>query len=239
MNAPPPSSPPDAGGVAAVDRALRILMALGEAAQPQTLAELSRSTGLYKSTLLRILASLERHRFTVRQPDGLYRLGPAVPFLSSAYGSSLDLRLVLEPALRALRAATNESASFFIREGDRRICLHRVDSPQEVRDHIPVGTLLPLQGAAGHVLVEFADGARAAAPLVISSYGERSREIAAVASPVFDRAGRLVGAVCVSGTRTRFDNAAYHGRMCRAVLDAAQAITAALDGDLTPFQRAP
>src|SRR6185436_16540448 len=46
-------------GVAAVDRALLILSALASAPEPSSLAQLARATGLYKSTMLRIIASLE------------------------------------------------------------------------------------------------------------------------------------------------------------------------------------
>ena len=47
----------DESGVAAVDRALSIVDALTE--DKVTLAEIAKRTGLYKSTVLRLLKSLE------------------------------------------------------------------------------------------------------------------------------------------------------------------------------------
>ena len=47
-------------GVAAVDRALTILSAFEDAPEPMTLAELARRTGMYKSTLLRLVFAAER-----------------------------------------------------------------------------------------------------------------------------------------------------------------------------------
>ena len=46
-------------GVAAVNRAISLLAALEATAKPLTLADLARATGLYKSTILRLLVSLE------------------------------------------------------------------------------------------------------------------------------------------------------------------------------------
>ncbi|MGH8841220.1 MAG: helix-turn-helix domain-containing protein, partial [Advenella sp.] len=63
-------------GVAAVDRAIAILQAMSTQATPMALADLARSTGLYKSTLLRLIASLEKASLVARRADGSYVLGP-------------------------------------------------------------------------------------------------------------------------------------------------------------------
>src|SRR5688500_11732278 len=60
-------------GVAAVDRALSILDALTD--DRVSLAELSKRTGLYKSTVLRLMKSLEKGGYALRTSDGMYRLG--------------------------------------------------------------------------------------------------------------------------------------------------------------------
>lgn len=64
-------------GVAAVDRAFLILSAFQEGDNPLSLALLARRTGLYKSTILRLMQSLIRAGFVVRLPDGNYVVGPA------------------------------------------------------------------------------------------------------------------------------------------------------------------
>ncbi|MDB5800734.1 MAG: IclR family transcriptional regulator [Rhodocyclales bacterium] len=63
-------------GVAAVDRALLILSAFHEEDVALSLALLARRTGLYKSTILRLLQSLLRAGYVVRLPDGNYVVGP-------------------------------------------------------------------------------------------------------------------------------------------------------------------
>ena len=73
----------DEGGVAAVDRALSILDALTD--DKVTLAELSKRTDLYKSTVLRLLKSLEKFGYVLRSADGSYRLGSKVLHLGALY----------------------------------------------------------------------------------------------------------------------------------------------------------
>ncbi|BBK41012.1 IclR family transcriptional regulator [Allostella vacuolata] len=228
----------EADGAAAVDRALQALLAFREGDRSLTLGEISRRTGLYKSTLLRLLASLERQRFVVRLADGRYSLGPTLFRLGALYEQALDLRSAADPILRALAAETGESASVYVRERDRRLCLMRVDSRQNVRDHITVGALLPTdRGAAGRVLLRYEDGPGPdrGAELLAASIGERDPELAAVAAPLFDRAGQLVGALCVAGTATRLADATLIARIRAAVLARACELTAMLGGPAELF----
>lgn len=98
----------------------------------------------------------------VRRDDGRYALGVAVERLQRVRSASVSVSSVVMPVLRDLAAATGESASFHVRQGEQRLCLLRVDSPRPVRDHLQVGALLPLhQGAAGRVLLAFS-GAKGA-----------------------------------------------------------------------------
>jgi len=86
-----------ADAVSAVDRALSILCAFGANDQSLSLAELSRRTGLYKSTILRHLQSLERRSFMIRATNGNYRLGPMLLQLGNAYLKGFNLEGVLLP----------------------------------------------------------------------------------------------------------------------------------------------
>jgi AraC-like DNA-binding protein len=89
-------------GVDLLDRAFAILFAFRAEDTPLSLSELSRRTGLYKSTLLRLAGALVHHRFLVRLEDGRFRLGSAPFVLASIYRSSLDLGDALLPLMREL-----------------------------------------------------------------------------------------------------------------------------------------
>src|ERR1700753_1652365 len=62
-------------GVASVERALAILSAFRSHGRSLTLKQLTEVTKLNASTVLRLLASLERHNFVVRMEHGMFQLG--------------------------------------------------------------------------------------------------------------------------------------------------------------------
>lgn len=195
---------PAEGGVATIDRALSILGAFTAARSMPTLAEMAAHTHIAKSTVLRMLASLQHVGLVLRQPDGRYALGAAVERLQRVRAASVSVESLVMPVLHELAAATGESASYYVRQGDQRLCLFRVDSPRSVRDHLQAGALLPLdRGAAGRVLLAFSGtkgtvyaGIRREGVAVLA--GDRDAEIAGVSAPVFDAAGSLAGALTLS-----------------------------------------
>lgn len=224
------------GGVAAVDRALSVLAAFRDGDVALGLAELAERTRLYKSTVLRLLASLEHGGWVVRQDDGCYAVGPAVARLHAVYAQSFSLDKLVMPALRALVQATGESAAYHVRQGRDRLCLYRVDSPHPVRDHARVGDLLPLgKGAGGRVLVAFdpelgdwvkkdrAHYARMRANGYEALVGDRHSEIAGISAPVFRKDGALAAALTLTMPAHRYDE-----RYIRNVLEAARALGAQL-----------
>ncbi len=225
------------GGVAAVERALTIAATLAEAGEPLTLAALARRTGFYKSTLLRLLVSLERFGYSVRLADGRYALGGTAFRMGVAYERSQPLRNHIEPVLEELVAQGTESPSFHVlHDAASRLCLFRRDSAHSTLDRIHPGDLLPLrQGAAGRVLLAFAgepgesyDAIRR--DLLAISYGERDPVCAGLSCPVFGPGDVAVGALSVSGPRERFteDNVR---RMTSLLLEAGMRITTALGGN--------
>jgi DNA-binding IclR family transcriptional regulator len=224
-------------GVAAVDRALTVLAAFGEGEVSLSLAELSRRTGLYKSTILRLAISLERGGYLRRLEDGNYRLGPALLKLGQLYQRSFYLEDYAMPALRRLSQATGESASLYVREGDKRVCLFRVNSTfHRVLHYVTAGTALPLHtGASGRVLLAFTendiDGEldEARRELLVVSTHDRKSDTAALACPVFG-AGGFIGAMSLAGPRTRFGEASIPS-MSATLLEAAAALSEALGGD--------
>lgn len=199
--------------VDAVDRALSILDSFKEEDRALSLKEISDRTGFYKSTILRLIGSLKAFGY-VTQDAGGYSLGSTVWRLGSLYRERYPSADVIVPALQRLRDKLGETASFYVREGDIRICLYRENSKRPMRHFLEQGARLPLeQGAAGRLLLAYdgkmpADG-KDAQDLRLKEYavslGERHPEIAAVAVPVHSKAGVFVGAMSLSGLVTRFD----------------------------------
>ncbi len=203
-----------ANRVEAVERALAILDAFAEGGEVLSLAALAQKTGLHKSTILRLAGSLQRFGYLRRDEAGQYRPGPALWRLGNLYRRGFDLGEQIRPELRRLVEATQETASFYVREGEERVCLYRLNSPRPIRHHLDEGVRLPIGiGAAGRVLMAFSgahgtlhDETRAQGHY--ASIGERDPTIAAIAVPVLDGRRTLRGALTLSGLRARFDEAA-------------------------------
>lgn len=223
------------GGVAAVDRALSILDAMTD--EKITLAELSKRTDLYKSTVLRLVKSLERFGYLLRDEDGCYRLGSKALYLGSLYQRHFNTSELVPPVLRKLVTDLHEGASFYIADGENRVVLHRVEAARSVRDSVHEGDRFPLgNGASGHVLRAFSgvrgerfDRIRDA--MFAASFGERDPETAAFAAPVFGPGNRLVGAINVSGPRYRIE-ALGETKIVPALFKHAQALTTTLGGNV-------
>ena len=105
-------------------------------------------------------------------------------------------------------ARTGETACFYVRDGDDRLGLYRLNSPKAARHHLDEGVRLPLdRGAGGRVLLAYSDLGRGDASVRDAGYaisrGERDPDVGAVAVPVWDRQGHLRGALSVSTLLTR------------------------------------
>lgn len=198
-------------GVAAVDRALSILRCFDSESPTLTLAELAKRTGLYKSTLLRLAVSLERAHYLRRFDDGSFALGPSLLKLGELYQASFDLERYVVPTLRTVAHETGESASLYVREGEVRICLFRVNSTaHRVLHYVTPGTQLELgTGAAGRILLAFTEPdlpgyETERRERIAVSDRDRKSDTAAIACPVFGPRGFL-GALSLAGPRFRFD----------------------------------
>ena len=213
--------------MASLERALSVLRVFETADEPVTLAHIATETGLYKSTILRLIASFEDFGHIRRTEDGSYTLGPAVFRLGTKYRRQFRLDDVLDETLRGLVARGTESASFHIRDGACRLCIARVDSNHPTLDRVSVGDLRPLErGAAGKVIRAWDDlGDPEHAALrrdgVGLSQGELDPSCAAIAAPVFGGTGRMIGAISLSGPKERFTPEAV-ARMRTQLLEAAR-----------------
>lgn len=197
------------GGVIAVTRALALLDAFSLGESHLSLAELSRRCKLHKTTVLRLARTLAQSGFMVQRDDGEWRLGPAAGWLGARYQAGFDAQNVLEPTLRQLTQTSGESAAFYVREGNVRTCLVRVEGPQALRHHARMGEELPLdKGSPGRVILAFSgEPGPEYEEIRRRGYhwtsGEREPDVATVSAPVFGRHWRLIGSLCISGPVSR------------------------------------
>ncbi|MBS9404202.1 helix-turn-helix domain-containing protein [Halomonas sp. TRM85114] len=97
--------------VEAVERALTVLEAFDSAQETLSLAELAQVTGYYKSTLLRLLGSLERFDYVKRGENGRWGLGHTPVRLARRHTPSRHLAARIQPLLDRLASESGETAA--------------------------------------------------------------------------------------------------------------------------------
>jgi DNA-binding IclR family transcriptional regulator len=230
-------------GVDVLDRACAILFAFRPNDRQLSLTELSRRTGLYKSTALRLASALCHHRFLIRLENGGYQLGSASLSLGIIYQTNLNLGDVLLPHMHELNAELGEAVSFHVREGTHRVCLYRINSRFSIRADVSQGDVQSLErGAGGRVLLAFSgqEGALYDEIRRTCSYiscGERDPETSGVSAPVFGVQQRLIGAMGIVGPISRLGPSELEQLRPRLLHFAARA-TELLGGDAAPLRAA-
>ncbi len=236
---PPPPLARRTNTVTAVIRALNLMQLFEMGESTLSLAELSRRAGMHKTTVLRLARTLETVNYMVQTQEGLWRLGPATSWLGAKYQSGFDVNRIVGPTLHELVNATGESASFYVREGNIRSCITRVEGPQSVRHNVRVGEPLPLdKGASGRVILAFSGGEGGIYEAIRErgfyiSIGEREAEVSSVAAPVFSTNWRLLGSVCISGPSSRLTKSRLE-KHAQTVIRAASQLSYSLAGARSP-----
>lgn len=221
--------------VNAVFRAMRLLDAFALGESHLSLAELSRRCSMPKTSVMRIARTLAEVGYMVPGEDGSWRLGPAAGWLGARYQSGFDVHNVVEPLLRKLTRVTRESAAFYVREGEARSCIMRVEGDQPSPYRARMGEALPLdKGSPGHVILAFSGQKgplydRIRRKGYCLTVGEREKGIATVSAPVFGPRWRLLGSVCISGPVTRLSAPVLEG-FAKTIMDAANELSYALAG---------
>jgi len=216
--------------VRSVERALDLLLCFTQ--KPTwAMTELAQQVGLHKSTVHRMLATLENKGFIERDHlTDRYQLGIKVWELSSNLGPANDQSTLWQKELERLRDQLGETVSIYVRAGVERVRIQSVQSLEPVRRIAPIGSRYPLYaGASSKILIAYAmpeeqeeiwqhpswqfligniDAYQQELANVLEqgyavSFEERESGVAAVAAPIFNQAGLITAALAVSGPSSR------------------------------------
>ncbi len=199
------------GKVDALERALDILEAFKDGKNALTLKQLAEETGLYKSRILRLTSSFIDRGYMSRDEDGRYHLGSTLWRLGSIYRRGFDMGDHIRPLLARIVTKINESAAFYVRDNDMRVCLFRHESTHAIRHHVYEGQRLPLDhGVAGRVILAFEGEPGALYEKIrsdgfMNELGERDQDVASFAVPVLGPDQNVIGALSIAGLNSRFN----------------------------------
>ncbi|MGD8352598.1 MAG: IclR family transcriptional regulator [Pseudomonadota bacterium] len=141
-----------------VIKALAILDCFNTRETELSLNQLCEKTGMYKSRVHRLCATLIAAGYLVRTSRTNYRVGPKLMALGKVYEKSNSLTSISGPLMRSLSQKTGESTALFVIDKMRCICMAREMGSSRLVYSINEGDnmeLLPT--ASGRVLLAYAD----------------------------------------------------------------------------------
>lgn len=135
-----------------LSRGLAILRELD--ADGRTLDQLAEALGVHKTTVLRLLRSLEEARFVRRDAAHRYYLGSQLFALATDALRQHHVRERAQPYLRALsRTVGGHTIHLAAREGEQIVYIDKVESTHAIRMYSRVGLTAPVHcTAVGRVL---------------------------------------------------------------------------------------
>jgi DNA-binding IclR family transcriptional regulator len=131
------------------ERVMRILDLCAAAKEGLRNVQIAQVLNIPTGSLSILLSGMVNNGYLSLDPIGKrYTIGPQVLVLSSHYLSSIDIVEMGLPILKAIMAATEESASVSIRKGNEVLYVCKVDSTQPLSQVVNVGSRAPLHASA-------------------------------------------------------------------------------------------
>lgn len=222
------------GAVRSVNRAFDLLELFLEGRRPIGVAEAARLSGMPKSTVFRLLRTMEGRGYLARDAEERFLLTERL-FHTPASQAEPDLPQIAQPVLEGLRDTCGETIGLHRLDGDERHCIAAAEGVRTLHTSGRIGSRAPLySGASSRAIMAFlpvkrweeivqrtglapltantiTDPLRLRAELVkirasgyAVSHGEWVDGISSVAVPLFDPVGTVIGSINVSGPTFRF-----------------------------------
>lgn len=245
--------------VPALDRGLKLLQLFDRSQTQLSAPEISRRLGIPRSTVFRLIQTLESLGFLERT-DTVYRLGPAVLRLGFEYIASLEVTDIGRPILEKLRDATGLPCQIAIRDGREIAIALRASAPSAFSSNVNVGTRMPAHATVlGRLFladlseVELArlfpertlPACSPQTPRTLADLARLLREdrqrgyalseaffeasISAIAAPIRDASGRVIAVISLTVLQPRIEPKTLRDKLIAQVLAAAAELSERLN----------
>lgn len=141
-----------------LDKGLHVLVVLAEARGPGlTLTELCGQVGMHRTTMFRILATLQTRGFVTRdEQSGRYRVGLRVLGLAAGLLRGLDIRTIARPILQELCQRTQELVYLTVLDDGEVMTVESFDSDQLISLRAEIGDRRPAYcSASGKAILAY------------------------------------------------------------------------------------
>ena len=246
--------------IPAVDRAVQVLNCLARTRSPMVLREIAEELDVPRSTVYRIINSLEAGQMVAKVGEQGYVLGSGIKRLAQALPSGFDLVALARPTAEGLSASLQLAVKLSVLDEGGALVVLSIVAPTAYTLSTQVGRRFPLHaGAASKVLAAYMDQDTLieVLPQKLEIYtantitskaklrdeliavkkvgyaydnGEFFRGIEAIAAPVFGPDGECVAALSVPFLMN--ESVEKSDLILHEVLDAARIISAELGAPL-------
>lgn len=252
----------DSRGASVIQNTIAILRCFSPETPLLGVTEIAPKVGLHKSTVSRILASLDRENIVERDPTRRYRLGLGIIALAGPLLADMDVRRAAYPVLQELTEHSGETSALLVWNGSEAISVEQVPSRHEVKHTSNLGARYNTALSSSVQVFLAADGQQQAKALLESgtltglpegeearsaylarlqevaergyavNYGETSPQEVGVAAPVYDHRGSTVAAVMTPAPKFRVSEDDLE-EIGRSCIQAARQVTLRLGGKPT------
>jgi DNA-binding IclR family transcriptional regulator len=138
-------------------RALDVLCAFSAEKPDLSVTELSKHLGVHKSTVSRLLTTMEGAGFVRKTPhNGHYMLGPRLLEMASLVLSRIDVRAIARPRLEELSQVSQETVNLAVWDRDEAVNVDQIASPQPILYMGWIGRRTPAHASStGKALLAF------------------------------------------------------------------------------------
>ena len=138
-----------------IQRALQILELFSRHTSPLGVSEISRIVGIHKSTIHRLVITLEHAGWLLRVPGSdKFRLGLKVLALGRIVDRSITSCSAARPVLEELAADTGETVILTMSDDEGAICVDKIETTHRLKISSELGQHFPLHaGATGFAVL--------------------------------------------------------------------------------------
>jgi DNA-binding IclR family transcriptional regulator len=143
--------------VKVIEKLFEILECFTPNQQSLSINDLQQNTGYPKSTIFRLLSTLQNIGYIEQNPENQrYSLGFKFFHLGYIVQNSFDFRSAATPIMKQLAEEIFETVELNIVNGMERVCIDKVDGTETIRNIVRIGERNPLHlGASGKILLAF------------------------------------------------------------------------------------
>ncbi|MCY9197049.1 IclR family transcriptional regulator [Bacillus atrophaeus] len=121
-----------------------------------TLSELISLSGMPKTSVHRMVSSLEEMGLLTRDRNGAYTLGLVFLEFGQLVSERLDIRQIAKPVMEELCQEVDEAVHLIMRDGNEAIYVEKIEGTQTVRLYTAIGRRSPLYaGACARSILSF------------------------------------------------------------------------------------